>query len=155
MMGFPPERIDVLQEIDGVAFDECWASRITATINGNLEVPVISAEHLIENKLAAGRPRDLLDVEDIREAQLEVQRIDTKAKLDISGWNVGFNKIACTKLLRRELGLGLLAGKTMTDAIVANKTVTVEVSTFRTTEFIAELQQIGVKTVTQSTASLP
>ncbi len=74
-MGFPPERIDVLQKIDGIEFDDCWASRIYATVNGHLQVPVISAEKLIANELAAGRPRDLLDVEDIREAQAEAAKL--------------------------------------------------------------------------------
>ncbi len=79
-MGFPPERIDVLQKIDGIEFDECWASRVYATVNGHIQVPVISAEKLIANKIAAGRPRDLLDVEDIREAQAEAAKLTTETK---------------------------------------------------------------------------
>jgi hypothetical protein len=67
-MGFAPERIDILQKIDGVLFDEAWESRIYAIVNGFLRIPVISADMLIRNKLAAGRRRDLDDVEDIREA---------------------------------------------------------------------------------------
>jgi ribosomal protein L7/L12 len=147
IMGFPPERIDVLQEIDGVTFDECWASRITAIVNSNLEIPVISAQHLVANKLAAGRPRDLLDVEDIREAQLEKQRDGATINLTITGWNIGFKKIACTKLFRTELGLGLSDAKEMTDAIKANQTVMIEISELRSAGFSARLQELGVKTV--------
>jgi hypothetical protein len=69
-MGTPPRRIDILQHIDGVAFDEAWDTRIETTVDG-ITVQVISSDLLIRNKLAAGRPRDLLDVEDIREAALE------------------------------------------------------------------------------------
>jgi len=66
-IGVPPVRIDILQSISGVTFDQAWENRITAFID---EIPtnVISRDDLIRNKLAAGRRRDLLDVEDIREA---------------------------------------------------------------------------------------
>ena len=82
-MGFPPEQVDVLQSIEGVQFDECWGSRIYAVI-GTLRVPVISADQLIRNKLAAGRPRDLLDVEEIREAQKEktLRKLPTPSSLE-------------------------------------------------------------------------
>jgi hypothetical protein len=69
-MGTPPRRVDILRHIDGVTFDEAWETRIETTVDG-LTVYVISSELLIRNKLAAGHPRDLLDVEDIREAALE------------------------------------------------------------------------------------
>ena len=68
-MGVPPYRIDILQTIDGVGFDEAWQTRIEMNIDG-IPVHLISSEMLIRNKLASGRPRDLLDVEDIREATL-------------------------------------------------------------------------------------
>jgi hypothetical protein len=66
-MGQPPSRIDIMQAIDGVGFDDAWESRIDTVID-NIPTHVISSEMLIQNKLATGRPRDLLDVEDIREA---------------------------------------------------------------------------------------
>lgn len=60
-LGRPPNRIDLLTSIDGVAFDEAWNSREAATIDG-LEVYLISKRHLIQNKRASGRPKDLEDV---------------------------------------------------------------------------------------------
>jgi hypothetical protein len=57
-----PLRIDVLTSIDGVAFDEGWADRLTANF-ADLPVPVLSAKHLIRNKRAVGRTQDLADVE--------------------------------------------------------------------------------------------
>lgn len=146
MIGFPPERIDVLQEIDGVQFDQCWSSRITAIFNGRLEVPVISAEYLIANKLAAGRPRDLLDVADIREAQQEALQKRPTTALVISGWNVRFKKVACTKLLRT-LGLDLAEAKNLTDAIIDGQTVTVEIMATQAADFSTKLRQLGVKSV--------
>ena len=77
-MGHPPHRADVLQSITGVDFDECWEDRTYATVGPGLDVPVISAEKLIKNKLATGRLRDTLDVEAIREAQAAVARIADK-----------------------------------------------------------------------------
>ena len=70
-IGVPPQRIDILQSIDGVAFDDAWKDRIEALIEGNLPAHVISREHLIQNKLMSGRTRDLADVEAIREANVD------------------------------------------------------------------------------------
>jgi len=67
-IGVPPNRIDVLQKIDGVTFQEAWTSRVQAVIEGDTPTFVISREHLIQNKLASGRARDLLDVQEIRNA---------------------------------------------------------------------------------------
>jgi Nucleotidyl transferase of unknown function (DUF2204) len=67
-MGQPPLRIDILQHIDNVDFDEAWDARVETIIDGDLPAHVISREHLIQNKLACGRPRDLLDVEELRQA---------------------------------------------------------------------------------------
>jgi predicted nucleotidyltransferase len=66
-IGQAPARADILQSIDGVAFDEAWSRRLQFSLEG-IEVNVISAEDLIENKVQSGRLRDLADVEAIREA---------------------------------------------------------------------------------------
>jgi hypothetical protein len=70
-IGQPPARVDILQSIDGVSFDEAWPQRIEASI-GEIAAHVISATHLIQNKLQSGRMRDLADVEAIREANPEL-----------------------------------------------------------------------------------
>ena len=64
---FAPVRADILQSIDGVEFDEAWPHRVELSLDG-IAVHVISAEHLIQNKLKSGRLSDLADVEAIREA---------------------------------------------------------------------------------------
>ena len=61
-MGVPPVRIEVLTSISGVSFDEAYAERVTAIID-DVDVPVISLHHLKINKRAAGRPKDMIDVE--------------------------------------------------------------------------------------------
>jgi hypothetical protein len=67
-IGQPPERIDVIQKIDGVTFDEAWSNRIEGTIDG-IPASVISREDMIRNKLASGRLQDLADVEKLRAAE--------------------------------------------------------------------------------------
>jgi len=65
-LGQPPDRIDILQRIDGVTFDEAWQNRVEGTIDGEIPAHVISRDDLIRNKLASGRERDLLDVTTLR-----------------------------------------------------------------------------------------
>jgi hypothetical protein len=65
-IGQPPDRIDILQKIDGVTFDEAWQNRVEGTLDGEIPAQVISREDLIRNKLASGREQDLLDVKKLR-----------------------------------------------------------------------------------------
>lgn len=67
-IGVPPGRIDILQGISGVTFEEAWASRSEELIDGVTPAHLISRKHLIQNKLASGRYQDLADVEKLREA---------------------------------------------------------------------------------------
>ena len=68
-IGQEPNRMDVLQRIDGVTFDEAWANRIEGSIEGEVPACIISRDDLIRNKLAAGREQDLLDVKSLRAAE--------------------------------------------------------------------------------------
>ena len=67
-IGQPPTRIDILQHIDGVKFDEAWEHRMEGMIDDQIRVAVISRDDLIRNKLAAGREQDVLDVKKLRAA---------------------------------------------------------------------------------------
>jgi Nucleotidyl transferase of unknown function (DUF2204) len=69
-IGLPPARVDILQSIDGVSFDEAWPQRVEASID-DIAAHVISVRHLVQNKLQSGRMRDLADVEAIRDANPE------------------------------------------------------------------------------------
>ena len=60
-IGVPPNRIDIVTTIDGVAFPDAWPDRVTTTY-GEEAVLVIGRRHLIQNKRASGRPQDLLDL---------------------------------------------------------------------------------------------
>jgi hypothetical protein len=61
-IGLPPRRVDILTSISGVAFDEAWASRVEAELEG-ATVPFLGRDALITNKRASGRMKDLADVE--------------------------------------------------------------------------------------------
>jgi hypothetical protein len=65
-IGVEPNRIDILQQIDGVSFDEAWQSRYVAEIEDGLQINFISRDLLIRNKLSSGRLQDLADVEKLR-----------------------------------------------------------------------------------------
>ncbi len=68
-IGQPPGRVDILQQIDGVTFDEAWQNRVEGFIDGEIRVAVLSRDDLIRNKLASGRDQDLLDVKKLRAAE--------------------------------------------------------------------------------------
>jgi hypothetical protein len=61
-MGVPPFRIEVLTTISGVSFDECYAERIVDTLD-DVPVNLINLKHLLANKRASGRLKDLVDAE--------------------------------------------------------------------------------------------
>lgn len=65
-VGLPPRRIDILTQISGVSFDEAWASRESAEIEGRT-VHIIGREAFLKNKLAAGRVKDLADAARLRQ----------------------------------------------------------------------------------------
>ena len=61
MLGRPPHRIDLITEISGVTFEEAWDGRVEGELDG-LPVGFISLAHLLQNKKAAGRDKDVADV---------------------------------------------------------------------------------------------
>jgi hypothetical protein len=65
-IGQPPARVDLLQHIDGLTFDEAWQNRIEGLLDREVQVNVISKDDLIRNKLASGREQDLLDAKKLR-----------------------------------------------------------------------------------------
>ncbi|MEG9433163.1 hypothetical protein [Terriglobus sp. ADX1] len=65
-IGMPPARVDVLQDIPGIAFEEAWQHRVDRMADTDLTVHVISKEDLIRNKEASGRFIDLADVEKLK-----------------------------------------------------------------------------------------
>jgi len=71
--GVPPICVEVIQRIDGVDFARVYVNSMTVLIDGQVPARYISAEDLITNKLASGRPQDLADVEAIRHRQRAIK----------------------------------------------------------------------------------
>ena len=92
MVGVPPGRIDILQGIDGVRFDEAWTNRVEAMLENEIAAHIISKDDLIANKLAVGRHIDLADVEKIREATL-VNSQSLENGNDVSGERVDHSEL--------------------------------------------------------------
>jgi predicted nucleotidyltransferase len=59
-MGREPNRVDILQNINGVNFSDCHSRRTFTEIDGS-RIPMISLSDLLINKLATARPQDIAD----------------------------------------------------------------------------------------------
>lgn len=60
-MGMPPNRIDIINKVDGIDFEDAWPARTYVEFSG-LRIPVISKPDLLTNKRAMNRPKDLADI---------------------------------------------------------------------------------------------
>ncbi len=67
-MGVPPNRIDILTDLDAVTFDDAWKRRAPTTYGG-IRVSMLGLDDLIANKRAVARPMDLLDAENLQRAK--------------------------------------------------------------------------------------
>ena len=63
-IGLAPSRIDIMTSVTGLEFDTAWPRRIMAAFAG-IEVPVLGGQDLRASKRAAGRLKDLADLEEL------------------------------------------------------------------------------------------
>lgn len=61
-LGLPPLRIDILNRVDGVSFDEAADGAPSFELEGR-RIPVIGRAALLKNKRATGRAQDIADLE--------------------------------------------------------------------------------------------
>ena len=69
--GVPPNRIDLLNDIDGVDFESAWRRRTLVVLeshSGSIPFSYIGLKDLIQNKRASGRPKDQDDLPFLLEA---------------------------------------------------------------------------------------
>jgi hypothetical protein len=64
--GREPLRIDILNCIDGVKFDECYMNKQTSVFEG-VPIDYIHFNDLKKNKLSSGRTKDKADIEELEE----------------------------------------------------------------------------------------
>lgn len=67
--GVPPNRIDLLNRIDGVTFEEAWRNRTKCDLESDdrtVSIFFIGLDELIKNKEAMGRNKDMEDLKYLR-----------------------------------------------------------------------------------------
>ena len=64
-LGYPPLRIDLLTEIDGVTFNECYLNKKEVELEGII-VHFIGYGDLLKNKKESGRHKDLDDIDNLQ-----------------------------------------------------------------------------------------
>jgi hypothetical protein len=67
-IGIEPVRIDIMMGIKGVEFSDAWPQRVETKLE-DISMTLISKEHLLIAKRAAGRPQDLIDVDQLTLSQ--------------------------------------------------------------------------------------
>jgi len=65
-LGYPPNRIDLITNPDGIDFQTCYDSKIEVILN-DVPVKFINLDNLKKNKLASGRLQDLADLEKLQD----------------------------------------------------------------------------------------
>lgn len=83
ILGFVPNRIDLLMEAEGPEFSEAFANRIRAR-EGDLEFNLVALQDLLEMKRAANRPQDRADIAELGDSGLlnSRQNGDAEAEKD-------------------------------------------------------------------------
>ncbi len=65
-MGTPPMRLEVMNEIDGVDFTQCFSRRVEVVLDDGTSANLISLEDLKRNKRASNRAKDRDDLEHLQ-----------------------------------------------------------------------------------------
>lgn len=65
-IGYPPLRIDILNSIDGVTFDEAAIHMQSLQVEDDLVICYIGLSDFLKNKKASGRKQDLADIKEIK-----------------------------------------------------------------------------------------
>lgn len=72
--GVPPNRIDLMNQIDGVNFETVWNSKVKESVRTGgdvLEIYFISLNDLIQNKAASDRAKDNVDLKYLKRKNKE------------------------------------------------------------------------------------
>ncbi len=68
-IGIEPNRIDILTDIDGLSFEDAWQNKQLANFD-ELQAYTLEINDLIKNKEASNRPKDKLDLVQLKELAL-------------------------------------------------------------------------------------
>lgn len=67
-LGVNPNRVDILTTVSGVDFEDAWATRCDAELDG-IPTHFMGRNELIRNKESTGRVRDLGDADELRKRE--------------------------------------------------------------------------------------
>ena len=67
-LGYPPLRIDILNAISGVEFDDAFSNRVIAEAD-DLSINFINIPDFIKNKEATGRAKDMGDIASLKKGK--------------------------------------------------------------------------------------
>ncbi len=67
-LGYEPYRIDLLMDVDGLNFEDCYIRKIEADLEG-VKVNFLNVNDLIIAKETAGRLQDLADAEQLKKLE--------------------------------------------------------------------------------------
>lgn len=67
-LGYPPLRIDILNAISGVDFDEAYRNKIQGDVD-DLSINFINIPEFIKNKESSGRQKDLSDIASLKKGK--------------------------------------------------------------------------------------
>lgn len=70
-LGMPPNRIDILTDLETLDFEDCYAQREIANFDG-LNIAMLDLDNLIKSKLNAGRPQDKVDAKKLTEQKKKI-----------------------------------------------------------------------------------
>ena len=65
--------------------------------------------------------------------------------VQVSGWNIGFNKVQFTLLLKSELGYPLSQAKRVTDAIMRNELIELEIADAQVEQIVTSMRLLGAR----------
>jgi hypothetical protein len=67
-IGYEPNRIDVIIDLEGLDFESCYERRVDSSI-GDINIPFIGLDDLIRNKLSTGRMQDKVDADKLKKSK--------------------------------------------------------------------------------------
>lgn len=65
-LGVVPNRIDILQSLSALNFDDAWLNRVEFPIDDVTVAYYLSLDDLLQNKQSVGRLRDIADIDELQ-----------------------------------------------------------------------------------------
>jgi hypothetical protein len=79
-IGYPPLRIDILNSIDGVEFDDAVKEMNQIEIETDLLLNYIGIDDFVKNKQASGRIQDPADIQEIKKLSNREKKQNKKGR---------------------------------------------------------------------------